>query len=305
VRSLIAVPLVHKSNLLGLLNVMDKDQGPFTAKDQELLVAFASQAATALANAELFEHTRELDRLKSDFVAVVSHEIRTPLTSIQGSLELVMDYGKFEGQDRVLEMLNICKNNVERLRVLIGDILDFSKIERDRLPLEFDTVDVGAWAGDTVASMRSIADRRGVELRLELAEPIPVVTADRVRMSQVLTNLIDNALKFTPREGLVQVTVEPSKDGGIAVAVVDSGPGIAAKDLSKLFRKFQQIESSMTRREGGLGLGLVISKGIVEGHGGRIWVQSEEGKGCRFQFILPPEPPKVRGSQESRPAEAA
>jgi signal transduction histidine kinase len=123
-----------------------------------------------------------------------------------------------------------------------------------------------------------------------------VIRADRVRVGQVLTNLVDNAIKFSPDGSRVELAVKPHRDGGIYAVVTDTGPGIAKEDLGKLFQKFQQIDSALTRKQGGLGLGLVISKGIVEGHGGRIWVESGEGQGCRFCFILPSEPPRPRNA---------
>jgi len=291
--SVLAVPLINKGNLIGVLNVMDKEGGTFEENDEELLVAFASQAAMALANADLYEHARQLDSLKNDFVAVVSHEIRTPLTSIQGSLELVLDHGDFGDQENIRELIEIGQTNAERLRILIGDILDFSKLERDRLPLTFEEFALPDLCAEVVAAMRNIADRKRIVLRRDVARDVGVVTADRVRIGQVLTNLIHNAIKFTPEEGRVELTVDNHPGEAVLLTVTDSGPGIAAENMGKLFQKFQQIDPSLTRTEGGLGLGLVISKGIVEGHGGRIWVESEPGDGCRFSFVIPCEPPSA------------
>jgi signal transduction histidine kinase len=291
VRMLLAVPLKHKGRLLGVLNVMEKELGPFTDEDQDLLESFASQAALALANAELYETARQLDHMKSEFVAVVSHEVRTPLTAIQGSLELVLDDRYFEMTPKMRELLTISQTNVERLRLLINDILDFSKIEANRLSLEFTPVDLAEVAGEVVTSMETIAEQKQIHLRLDAAEDLGPIRADRMRVGQVLTNLLGNAIKFTPDGGRVDVTLDRLPEGGIVCVVSDTGPGIAPQDLGKLFQKFQQIDSSLTRRQGGTGLGLVISKGLVEGHGGRIWVESEVGVGSRFCFSLPEAPP--------------
>jgi len=301
-RTVLSVPLVHQGKLLGVLNVIDKEDGPFTEQDQDLLDSFASSAAVALANAELFEHIKVLDQLKSDFVAVVSHEVRTPLTSIQGTLELVMDKRYFTLEDKMRELLEICDTNVERLRVLIGDILDFSKIERDKLPLEFGEVEVARLAADVVATMESIAARNQLNLALDCAANLPDIVGDRVRLGQVFTNLIDNAMKFSEPGSEVKVRVIPTADGGVEIRVIDSGPGIRAKDLGKLFQKFQQVDSALTRKQGGLGLGLVISKGIVEGHGGRIWVESEVDQGSEFCFFLPPVPPNTESGDQDKKA---
>ena len=292
VRTLLGVPLRHKGRLMGLLLVMDKEQGPFTQEDQDLLESFASQAALALGNAELYETARELDRMKSEFVAVVSHEVRTPLTAIQGSLELVLDERYFQMSDKMRELLTICQTNVGRLRVLINEILDFSKIEASHLTLEFTSVSMADLGRETVTSMESLAEQKAIQLRFDAAEDLPVIQADRMRIGQVLTNLIGNALKFTPEGGKVDVVFDRTPDGGVQCVVSDTGPGIAPEDLGKLFHKFQQVDSSLTRKQGGTGLGLAISKGLVEGHGGRIWVESEVGVGSRFCFTLPAVPPR-------------
>ena len=300
VRTLLGVPLRHKDRLLGILNVMEKEQGAFTDEDQVLLESFASQAALALGNAELYETAKQLDRMKSEFVAIVSHEVRTPLTAIQGSLELVLDERYFEMNEKMRELLTICQANVGRLRLLINEILDFSKIEASHLSLDFSTVDIREVAAEVIASMDSLADQKAIRLRLDAAEGLPPIQADRMRVGQVLTNLIGNAIKFTPNDGQVDVTLDRGADGGVQCVVSDSGPGIAARDLSKLFQKFQQIDDSLTRKQGGTGLGLVISKGLVEGHGGRIWVESTVGVGSRFCFTLPEVPPQLA----SAPAES-
>jgi signal transduction histidine kinase/DNA-binding response OmpR family regulator len=291
VRTVLAVPLVHKNRLLGVLSVMEKEGGPFTDEDENLLESFATQAALALTNAELYETARELERMKSEFVAVVSHEVRTPLTAIQGSLELVLDTRYFSMEEKMRELLTICQANVEKLRTLINEILDFSKLEANRLSLDFAPIPVGEVAEEVVASMESIAEPKGIRLRLDVADDLPEVHADRMRVGQILTNLIGNALKFTPDGGRVDVTVDRNDDGGLLFVVSDTGPGIAPHNIGKLFQKFQQLDSSTTRRQGGTGLGLVISKGLVEGHGGKIWVESEVGVGSRFCFTLPERPP--------------
>ena len=288
--SMLAVPLQSKGTLLGILAVMDKAGGPFSNEDQDLLESFASQASMALANAELYKTAKDLDRMKSEFVAVVSHELRTPLTAIQGSLELVLNQDYFEMPEKMHELLTISQSNVDRLRVLINDILDFSKIEANRLSLNFEAVSMRDVVQEVVRSMQSMAGQSGIALTMDLPESLPAIQADKVRVGQVFTNLIGNALKFTPAGGTVDVRVDATPAGGVVCEVSDTGPGIAPKDLGRLFQKFQQLDSSLTRKQGGTGLGLVICKGLVEGHGGRIWVESEVGTGSRFFFALPARP---------------
>jgi signal transduction histidine kinase len=304
VHSVLAVPLLYQGRLQGVLSMMEKEKGAFTEEDQDLLESFASQAALALANAELYETARELERMKSEFVAVVSHEVRTPLTAMQGSIELVLDDRYFQMPDKMRELLTICQTNVEKLRTLINEILDFSKLEANRLSLNFLPIDLVDVAREVVTTMESIAEPKSIRLRLDAAPDLPIIQADRMRVGQVLTNLLGNALKFTAEGGKVDVILDGNPDGGIVCVVADTGPGIASHHLGKLFQKFQQLDSSMTRKQGGTGLGLVISKGLVEGHGGRIWVESEVGVGSRFCFTLPERPPAL--DQDDAPtAEAA
>jgi signal transduction histidine kinase len=152
--------------------------------------------------------------------------------------------------------------------------------------------------------MEGIAEPKSIHLRLDAAEDLPIVQADRMRVGQVLTNLLGNALKFTPHGGRVDLILDRAPGGGILFTVTDTGPGIESQHLGKLFKKFQQIDSSMTRKQGGTGLGLVISKGLVEGHGGRIWVESEVGVGSRFCFLperLDPRPGSGASRRRGRP----
>ena len=204
---------------------------------------------------------------------------------------------------------NTVKDSADTLLALINEILDFSKLEANRLSLSFLPLDVVEVAREVVTSMESIAEPKLIRLRLDAAPDLPILQADRMRVGQVLTNLIGNALKFTPDGGKVDVILDGHGDGGILCVVADTGPGIASHHMGKLFQKFQQLDSSMTRKQGGTGLGLVISKGLVEGHGGRIWVESEVGVGSRFCFVLPERPPALEReldtSEISPTAEAA
>ena len=281
----LAVPMVQEHKAIGVLLVMDRADG-FSAGDMEFLRMFAAQAAVQVRNSQLFEHTKVLDRLKSDFVAVVSHEIRTPLTSVKGALELLSDQRYFKNSEQQGKLLAIAHANAERLLLLINDILDFSKLESASLPMTIERQRLEPVVQQAAQNLRMLLEERRIQLKLELPDDLPDALLDAHRITQVVTNLLSNAIKFSPPGGEVRIETSVS-EGVLRLAVRDHGDGIAAADLPKLFKKFQQIDSGSTRKVGGTGLGLVISKGIIEQHGGRIGVESERGEGSTFWFTLP------------------
>jgi signal transduction histidine kinase/CheY-like chemotaxis protein len=284
--SVLVVPLLTNENVLGTITALRRNTRPFTADDQELLTMFASQASIAVTNAILYERTKELDRMKSEFVAVVSHEVRTPLTSIKGSLELLGDERFHVLPPPQKELLSICQANTERLITLINDILDFSKLESSKLSLNFETVEVGRIVPEAVDNIKNLAAMKGVAIDIHMEGSAGIIDADPMRVAQVITNLLGNAIKFSPENGRIEVWARGTDDEA-TVDIKDYGKGISQRDLSRLFQRFAQLDSSTTRKAGGTGLGLVISKGIVEQHGGRIWVESAIGKGSTFSFSLP------------------
>jgi signal transduction histidine kinase/DNA-binding response OmpR family regulator len=289
VECLIAVPLVTEGAVVGVLAVFGKPGG-FTADDQDVLTLFASQAAIALRNSQLYEHAKSLDRLKSEFVAVVSHEIRTPLTSVKGAIELLADEHYFQNNEQQMKLLTIAHANAERLLVLISDILDFSKLESSSLPMNMETQRIEPVLQQAAHNLRTLIEERQIQLEVVLAPDLPDLMMDANRITQVVTNLLSNAIKFSTEGGRIEVMADLD-DGAVRVSVRDHGEGIAAQSLPKLFQKFSQVDSSATRRAGGTGLGLVICKGIIEQHGGIIQVESTPGLGSTFYFVLPSSPP--------------
>ena len=279
------LPLVSKESVIGTLTALDREGG-FSREDQDVLSMLASQATIAVANALLYERTKELDRLKSEFVAVVSHEVRTPLTSIKGSLELLADERFLELPTPQRELLSISQANTERLITLINDILDFSKLEASKLPMTMERVEVQRVLMEAVENIRGLAGQRQISIDVRVDDSVGQIEADPMRMGQVVTNLLGNAIKFSPDEGRVEVFAS-GDEKGVTVSVRDYGRGIAPRDVARLFQRFAQLDSSTTRKAGGTGLGLVISKGIVEQHGGTIWVESAVDQGSTFSFSLP------------------
>jgi signal transduction histidine kinase/DNA-binding response OmpR family regulator len=285
-RSALIVPLEQDGDVQGVIVVLDKSTGPFTPSDEDVLALFASQAAIAIHNARIYEKIMELDRLKSDFVAVVSHELRTPLTSIKGSLEILTDERYFKIPAQQSELLRISRANVDRLEALINDILDFSKLESSKLSTNIALADLGAVLKGALANLETLASGRNLRLVCEIPGDLPMLNIDEMRIVQVINNLVSNAVKFSEEGEPITIRAE-LEDEGIVVSIEDRGVGISKENLSKLFQKFSQVDSSSTRKTGGTGLGLIISKGIVEEHGGRIWVESQVGKGSTFRFWIP------------------
>lgn len=229
---------------------------------------------------------REVDRMKDEFVSIVSHELRTPLTSIRGSVQLVLDDPRSVPDDEHRALLQIALNNCERLVRIINDILDVSKIESGHLTLRKKPVNVVELVRQSIDVVASPARAAGVTLESNVPASIRPVMVDPDRIVQALVNLLSNAVKFAPTGTVVSVSVTGTAQL-VTVTVSDQGEGIAPENLNRLFRKFEQVDSSSSRRKGGTGLGLAITKALVEQHGGRIVVDSELNKGTRFSFTLP------------------
>jgi signal transduction histidine kinase len=229
---------------------------------------------------------KELDRLKSNFLATMSHELRTPLTSVIGYSEMMLEGlgGPLTAEQR--EYLGIIMEKGENLLQLITSILDISKIEAGRVKLVIQEVDLGQVMRDAVATVMPLARKRGLKVAWE-PSALPRVHCDREKVRQCLINLVNNAVKFTPAGG--QVTLEGKALPGekVGVTVADSGIGIAADHLPRVFDVFYQVDSSSTREYGGAGLGLAIVKSYVEAHGGEVTVESQVGKGTTFTMVLP------------------
>ncbi|WP_431095379.1 PAS domain S-box protein [Polaromonas aquatica] len=229
---------------------------------------------------------KRIDRMKSEFVSTVSHELRTPLTSIRGSLGLIS--GGVAGQlpDTVKTLVGIAKTNCERLIRLINDILDIEKIESGKMTLDFQVVELEPLLAQALAANEGYGAAKNVHLRLDFPDEELQVRVDSDRLTQVVTNLLSNAMKFSPEGGTVDIQVSRS-DAGIRVEVRDHGPGIPEEFRNRIFQKFSQADSSDTRQKGGTGLGLNISRAIIERLGGSIGFHTEAGAGTTFFFELP------------------
>ncbi len=246
----------------------------------------------AVQNARLFreieEKGRELEmasRHKSQFLANMSHELRTPLNAILGYTELILDSIYGEVPEKARAVLERLQANGQHLLGLINDVLDLSKIEAGQLKLSLDDYSLSDVVLGVVSAVEPLAAEKQLAFKAEVAADLPTGRGDGRRLSQVLLNLVGNAIKFTDK-GKVAIRASAT-NGAFTVAVCDTGPGIPVADQAKIFEEFQQADSSITRKKGGTGLGLSIAKRIIEMHGGRIWVESEPGKGSTFYFSLP------------------
>jgi signal transduction histidine kinase len=280
-------------------------QRSYTALEQKA----ADHAAMATENAALYaqvrQHaevlesrvaarTRELEvanRHKSEFLANVSHELRTPLTAIKGFVDNMLDGLTGEMNPRQLRYLTRIKANTDRLARLINDLLDLTRIEAGRLELRPTSLLLTPLVTEVVASLRPVAEDKHLQLDVAAATPDATAWADRDKVTQVLMNLLGNALKFTPAHGHITVTIARDGTAWVQVAVADTGPGIAAEEMAKIFDQFYQVSHVGTQRPHGTGLGLAISKMLVEMQRGRLWVESVVGHGSTFYFTLPVLPP--------------
>ena len=229
---------------------------------------------------------KEADRRIAEFYSMVSHELRTPLTSIRTSLGLLEEGTGGELSDDSRKLVEIAFRNSGRLVRLVNDILDFRKIESGKLELDYSQVDPEGIVKQVQNELAPTARERNIDLAIKL-EVKEKFDGDRDRLIQVLTNLVANAVKFSPENGTVTIKVVPGINNSVSFRVSDNGPGIPRSEFGKLFKKFQQIDSSDTRKSGGTGLGLAISKYLVEMHGGTIGVDSKPGDGSTFWFEVP------------------
>ena len=232
------------------------------------------------------ERLRELDRLKDEFVALVSHELRTPLTSILGYLELVLEGEAGEVTEEQVHFLSIIERNSQRLLRLVGDLLFVAQIEAGKLMVERDAVDLLSLARDCIEAARPRATEKQIQLRLDGTE-IEGFLGDRVRLAQLLDNLVSNAIKFTAEGGRVDVRLAATDPSAVAIAVSDTGMGIPKEEQGRLFERFFRATGATQKAIQGTGLGLTITKAIAEAHGGSIAVASEEGLGTTFAWSMP------------------
>ncbi len=311
VKSFISVPLKAQGIVLGSLTVNRSQEHALTQDDLQAMVTVANQVAIALDNAEVYhqievlnvglesriqertsslqaanEKLRELDQLKSAFVSIVSHELRTPLTAVKGLVENMLDGFTGGLRERQIFYLTRVKHNVERLTRMLNDLLDLSRIEAGRMELRLTDVSLTELTAEALDNLRPQAEEKSLILQILAPSQPAQVRGDRDKILQILTNLIHNAVKFTPPAGRVSISLTPLEDHAVQVCVADTGCGIASEEVPNVFDRFYRSNSGPTEVRGA-GLGLTITKNLVDLHQGRIWVESTLGSGSQFYFTLP------------------
>lgn len=292
-RSEMAVPMIVGDELVGVLDVQSDQLNRFDDDDVRMKSTLADQIAVAVQNAQAFERERrtveqlkEVDRLKQEFLANMSHELRTPLNSIIGYSEVLLDGVDGDLTEDAEEDVEAIHSSGKHLLNIINEILDLAKIDAGQMELRYQQMSLKNLLYEVVRSSQVLVKDRLVEMRLDEITPIPDAYIDRVRLNQVVLNLVGNAIKFT-EEGEILVSYQMKDPNYILVEVKDSGVGMSTEQLEVIFERFRQVDQSSTRRAGGTGLGLTITKQLVEMHGGQIGVRSELGEGSTFWITLP------------------
>jgi signal transduction histidine kinase len=306
--AVMVLPLIARGRTLGVMWISDSTAGrQFTELEIEEANLISGQAAIAIDNAILFkqlslanrqleesyERLKSLDSVKMEFFALLSHELRTPLTTIKGYADLLEDgvLGPLneEQQDKLAKI----STGVDRLTKIVDNLADLSSIASKKYTMDIIPVSLGDLIGEAVRGIAFIAERKGINLSLDIPVDLPMVYVDRARIAQVVLNIINNAIKYTPSGG--SITIRAKDDGDhVLVAVHDTGIGIPKKDLENIFSGFYHAGYKLSYEYKGAGLGLALSKGIIESHGGRIWAESEVGKGSTFYFTLSKSAPRKR-----------
>jgi signal transduction histidine kinase len=287
--SYLSAPLVGRNGrTLGVIQLWGKKDGKFSEGDQAILTQLAQMCSVALENARLYKAAQDATRTRDDLVAIVSHDLRNPIHTITMAASFLLDVAPpVDRRAASRRQIEVIQRSAHRANRLISDLLDVARIQAGGMAVEPVPVETASLVQEAVEAAAPLATGKKVRLEREVPEHLPDVCSDRDRILQVFGNLIGNAIKFTPEGGQITVRVE-NETQAVRFAVCDTGPGIPPENLTHVFDRYWQAKSTAKL---GTGLGLSIAKGIVEAHGGRIWVESEPGHGASFMFTLPAAPP--------------
>lgn len=298
-RSILCVPMRNRrGQVIGVFQVLNKRDGEFTALDEQLLASLSSQAAVAVENAKLYEEVQRtltqlqtLDRMKTDFLNAISHELRTPLAPILGYTEILLGGGMGTLPANAVRGVQAIADSGKRLLNLIESLLAFIRLDQGAMALKREPTDVSALLLSVADAFHARAIERKLTLQVATPDGLPSVSADPQELTMALNHLLDNAIKFTPAGGTITAGARQAtgEDGqlGVEIIIQDTGIGIPADQQEKIFERFYQADSSLTRQYGGVGIGLAVVKQTIEAHGSHVTVESEPGKGSTFRFALP------------------
>ncbi len=289
--SLLGIPMTIKDRVIGVLEVLNKRQPPWTQEDRDYASVLAAQAAVAIDSAKLVDDLKkanqelsELDKLKNDFIAIASHELRTPLAVILGYASFLQDESEGKASEHAAKVLA----SGLQLRRIIEDLTNLRYLQQHASELNREMVQVNDLVHDAVGDISNTAEVKDHKLTLELLPNTDSINVDRIRATMALTNLLNNAIRFTPDRGEITVRVEGRNSQEVWISVIDNGIGFDDDQAGRIFDNFYQVEDHMTRIHGGLGIGLSIAKALVEAHGGRIWGESKGlNQGATFTMVLP------------------
>jgi signal transduction histidine kinase len=289
-RNYFAVPILYHDEALGVLEVVNKtEHAHYTEEEYTILESIACQAAIAMQNTRLMtqvqnslKHNDQLDRMKSNFIAITSHELRTPLGLILGHATFLQEFI----QPEYKQQMEVIVRNAIRLKEIIDDLSRMDNVQRGEASVRAAMMSIPRLVEEVMESHQEQAHKKDITISSDINKQDLMVEGDATKIAIALSNLVENAIIFTNAGGHITI-ISGTIPGFIKVSVCDDGIGIPSRDLGHIFDRFYQVESHLTRKHGGLGLGLSIAKVMIEMHGGRIWVESEEGKGSNFTFLLP------------------
>jgi len=296
IKSGMSVPLLIKDKFLGTINLKRTErEEKFTRENLQLLSIFAQEAAYSIENAQTYEALKKVDRMKSEFIYNISHELLGPLSATSGAIDstdIIMQEKKIKNENLETFMSIMRNNTVEMIR-LIRNLSDFSKIETGKLEMKWSSINLDELLSDMVKEMKlGMAQNVKTPIEIKIPEVLPALYGDRGKLKIILHNLLSNALKFSLPDGKI-IIIAQKKGEEVEIAISDTGIGISPEHQKKIFDKFYRVDSSLTQKVGGLGIGLSLVKKCVEVHNGRIWVESELNKGTKFVFTLPKGKPDV------------
>ena len=306
----LSAPINIENKFYGIIEVFRET--PFAQDDTQCFRTLIKQVSLPLKSAVLYEEMEDTniklakaEEVKSEFISIVSHELKTPLTAIQSAIDIILNGSAGDINETMEKFLNLAKKNVKRLTAIIKDLLDISKIEAGKMDFYFEKTNINLPVELVKNSLESLAKEQNISINLELDNSLDLVYIDTQRMEQILTNLISNAIKFTEENGIIEVKTtkinaddirkntffsslpDDMSENYVQISVKDNGIGIAQENWSKVFEQFAQIENSLSRKVGGTGLGLPITKRLMDSHKGFIWLNSELGKGTTFYLAIP------------------